>query len=114
MANVYDSANQLEKDIRASQQFSELRESFDRLKENEEAWKLFKGFQEFQQGLQQKMQSGEEISEEDAAKAQAMAGEVQQNELIGQLMQKEQAFSTIVDDLNRIIMAPIRDLYTQD
>lgn len=114
MANVYDSANQLEKDIRSSQQFSELRESFDRLKENEESWKLFKGFQEFQQSLQQKMQSGEEISEEDAAKAQAMAGEVQQNELIGQLMQKEQAFSTIVDDLNRIIMAPIRDLYTQD
>lgn len=112
MANVYDTANQLERDIRDSDQFGELKESFDRLKENEEAYSLFKEFQGMQQDLQQKMQSGQEISEEDAQKAQEMAGRVQGNDLINQLMEKEQAFSTVVEDLNRIIMGPIRDLYS--
>jgi len=31
--------------------------------------------------------------------------------LINELMVKEQAFSVIINDLNRIIMTPIRELY---
>ncbi|KAF1303362.1 MULTISPECIES: YlbF family regulator [Enterococcus] len=111
MANIYDTANQLEKEIRESEHFGELRASFDRLKENEEAFALFKEFQTLQQELQTKMMAGEEVSEEDAQRAQAMAERVQKEELINQLMQKEQAFSTVVNDLNRIIMGPVRELY---
>lgn len=55
---------------------------------------------------------GEEFSEEDAEKAQQLATEVQNTELINKMMEKEQAFSMIVNDLNRIIMTPIRDLYS--
>ncbi len=114
MANIYDTANQLETEIRGSQQFSDLKESFDRLKQNEEAYNLFKEFQGLQQSLHKKMMAGEEISEEDAAAAQEMTGKIQNEELIGQLMQREQAFSTVLDDLNRIITGPIRELYNPE
>jgi len=36
---------------------------------------------------------------------------VQETAVINELMQKEQAFSLVVNDLNRIIMTPVRDMY---
>ncbi|EOI06859.1 hypothetical protein UAY_00201 [Enterococcus moraviensis ATCC BAA-383] len=111
MSNIYDTANQVEREIREMDEFKALEQAYADVKADEEAYKLFKEFQTFQQGLQEKQMRGEEFSEEDAEKAQALATEVQAAEVINQLMQKEQAFSLIVNDLNRIIMTPIRDLY---
>ncbi|AYW47580.1 hypothetical protein C7K38_03825 [Tetragenococcus osmophilus] len=111
MANIYDTANQLEREIRELDQFKELSDSFAELKKNEAAYLLFKEFQSFQQELQQKMSQGEDMTDEDAQKAQELAGKVQQEPLINDLMQKEQAFSTTINDLNRVIMTPLRELY---
>lgn len=111
MANIYDTANQLERELRESEQFQDLKGSFDRLKANEEAYALFKEFQELQQSLQQKMMAGEEMTEEEAQKAQELSQKIQQDGIVSDLMQKEQAFSFVANDLNRIIMGPVRDLY---
>lgn len=109
--NIYDSANQLERELRELPEFIALKEVFAEMKENEEAYQLFKDFQNFQMTLQQKQMQGEEFSEEDAKNAQEMAEKVQEQDVINQLMVKEQAFSTIVNDLNRIIMTPVQELY---
>lgn len=111
MANIYDTANQLERELRESEQFQDLKGSFDRLEANEEAYALFKEFQELQQSLQQKMMAGEEMTEEEAQKAQELSQKIQQDGIVSDLMQKEQAFSLVANDLNRIIMGPVRDLY---
>ncbi len=111
MANIYDTANQLERELRESEQFQDLKGSFDRLKASEEAYALFKEFQELQQSLQQKMMVGEEMTEEEAQKAQELSQKIQQDGIVSDLMQKEQAFSLVANDLNRIIMGPVRDLY---
>ncbi|WP_159722637.1 YlbF family regulator [Enterococcus sp. CSURQ0835] len=111
MANIYDTANGLEREIRELPEFKELEAAFADLKENEQAYQAFKEFQTFQQELQEKQMRGEDFSDEDAQNAQALATRVQSEELINALMNKEQAFSMIVNDLNRIIMTPIRDLY---
>ena len=50
-------------------------------------------------------------NEEDAKQAQEMAMKVQETAVIQELMQKEQAFSMIINDLNRIIMKPVQELY---
>ena len=110
-ANLYDTANQLEREIREDAAVQALSASFKRLKENEEAYGLFKEFQTFQQELHQKMMSGEELSDDDAQQAQALAEKVQTEEIISDLMKHEQAFSLVVNDLNRIIMNPLRELY---
>lgn len=110
-ANIYDSANQIEKEIRQLPEFLALEEAFAKVKEEEATYQLFKEFQAFQQSLQQKQMQGEEFTEEDGNQAQAMAEKVQKSEVINQLMVKEQAFSVILNDLNKIILKPIQDLY---
>ncbi|MDN6639453.1 MAG: YlbF family regulator [Tetragenococcus sp.] len=111
MANIYDTANQLEQEIRELEQFQDLSDSFAELKKDEKAYLLFKEFQNFQQELQQKMSQGEDMTDDDAQKAQDLAQKVQQEPLINDLMQKEQVFSTTVNELNKIIMTPLRELY---
>lgn len=111
MNNIYDTANQLEREIRTMPEFKALQEAFDEVKADEEAYTLFKNFQALQTELQQKPMKGEEFTEEDAKNAQEMAEKVQSKEVINELMNKEQAFSMIMNDLNKIIMTPVRDLY---
>ncbi|MBL1228703.1 YlbF family regulator [Enterococcus sp. BWB1-3] len=111
MTNIYDTANQLERELRTLTEFEALEQAYKAVQADEPAFKLFKEFQSFQQELQEKQMRGEDFSEEDAQKAQSLATEVQGTELINKMMEKEQAFSMIVNDLNRIIMTPIRDLY---
>ncbi len=110
-ANIYDSANQIEREIRQMDEFKSLQAAFDAMKAEEESFNLFRDFQELQMELQQKQMQGLEFSEEDATKAQEMAVKVQETAVIQDLMQKEQAFSMIVNDLNRIIMQPVQELY---
>ena len=110
-SNLYDTANQLEREIRQDEAFQTLSASFNRLKQNEEAYGIFKEFQAFQQEMHQKMMAGEEMTEEEAQKAQELSQKIQQDGIVSDLMQKEQAFSLVANDLNRIIMGPVRDLY---
>ena len=113
MSNIYDSANQIEREIRELPEFKALKEAYEKVQANEEAHKLFKDFQAMQIELQEKQMSGQEFSDEDAMKAQEMAVKTQSEEVINDFMQKEQGFSTIINDLNRIIMTPVRDLYSE-
>lgn len=109
--NIYDSANQIEKEIRELPEFIALKEAFGAVKASETDFELFKKFQNLQVELQEKQMQGLDFTDEDAASAQTLAEEVQKSELINDLMAKEQTFSTIVNDLNRIIMTPIQELY---
>jgi len=108
LSNIYDTANQIERELRELDEFKALQAAYEEVKADEAAYTLFK---EFQQGLQEKQMRGEEFTDEDAEKAQSIATKVQETAVINELMQKEQAFSLVVNDLNRIIMTPVRDMY---
>ncbi|SFH77197.1 YlbF family regulator [Pisciglobus halotolerans] len=109
--NIYDTANQLEKDLRESEAYVALENAFTALKEDTEASSLFQSVQEVQMKLQQKQQAGEEITEEDIQDAQATSVKASENEKVLNLMNAEQQISTMINDLNRIIMKPVQDLY---
>ena len=100
MSNIYDTANQIERELRELDEFKALQAAYEEVKADEAAYTLFKEFQGFQQGLQEKQMRGEEFTDEDAEKAQSIATKVQ-----------ETAVSLVVNDLNRIIMTPVRDMY---
>lgn len=109
--NIYDSANQIGKEIREIPEFIALQEAFKQVKNEEETFKLFCEFQDLQVSFQQKQVNGEDFTDEDATKAQELTEQVQASEKISELMAKEQAFSVIISDINRIIMTPIKELY---
>lgn len=111
MVNIYDTANQLESDLRKTTQYLELKEAHDNVKNDEDAQAILVEFQELQQGLYQKQQNGEEITEEEANDAQVLSIKMSANELTMQLMEKEQALNGLLSEINGIIMKPVQEIY---
>ena len=112
MSNIYDTANQLERDLRELQEFKTVKESFEAIHADETAKALFDEFRTVNIELQQKQFSGQEITEEDIQKAQELGQKVSENEHIKALMEAEQRLNTIMKDINRIITNPLQELYS--
>lgn len=111
MANVYDNAYDLEKAIRESDEYQQLKKCYDDLEKDETGKRMFEKFRDLQLNLQQKQMQGEEISEEEAQSAQQQLQVIQQHEGISKLMAAEQRMSTVINDLNGIITKPLEELY---
>ena len=111
MTNVYDQANALESALRQSGEFLQMQDLYKKVNEDETSKKLFDEFRELQMTLQQKQMQGEELLEEDIQKAQSSAQEIENDENIKGLMEAEQKMSQLIQDLNRVIMKPIEELY---
>ena len=112
MSNIYDTANQLERDLRELQEFKTVKESFEAIYADETARALFEEFRTVNVELQQKQFSGQEITEEDIQKAQELGQKGSENEHIKALMEAEQRLNTIMQDINRIITNPLQELYS--
>lgn len=113
MANIYDTANQLERELRETTQFKELQEAYENIKADEDANSVLEEFQDLQRVLYQKQQAGEQISEEEATEAQTVSGKMTENELTMELMNKEQELNQMLNDVNGIIMKPVQEIYEQ-
>ncbi|CAM4122551.1 MULTISPECIES: YlbF family regulator [Jeotgalicoccus] len=111
MVNVYDQANALESALRESEEFQQMKELYSKVNEDAESKKLFDDFRDIQMTLQQKQMQGEELLEEEIQKAQNSAQEIENDENIKGLMEAEQKMSQLIQDLNRVIMKPIEELY---
>lgn len=109
--NLYDYAYELEKALRESEEYVQLRGLYDQVNADESAKRIFENFRDIQMNLQQKQMTGQEITQEEVEQAQKSAAIVQQHELISQLMQAEQRMSMAIGELNKIIMKPLEELY---
>lgn len=109
--NIYDTANQLERDVRELAEFKALEQAYNELKAQEESFQLFKDFQNLQVSLQQKQMQGEDFTEDDAKQMQEIAEKIQNDDAITNMLQKEQALSIIMNDITAIMMKPVQDLY---
>lgn len=110
--NLHDRAYDLEKAIRNSDEFQELKGLHEAVQQDDIARKMFENFRDMQVFLQQKQMMGQEITNEEVQEAQKMVTSVQQHEVIGKLMEAEQRMSTLITDLSQIIMKPLEELYT--
>lgn len=109
--NLHDAAYDLEKAIRNSNEFSDLKKMYDAVNADEAARTMFENFRNIQMQLQQKQMMGEDITQEEVEQAQKTVALVQQHETIGKLMEAEQRMSVIINELNQIIMKPLEELY---
>lgn len=109
--NVHDAAYDLEKAIRNSNEYMELKKAYDTVNGDEGARKMFENFRNIQMQLQQKQMMGEDITQEEVETAQKTIALVQQHEAISKLMEAEQRMSMTINELNKIIMKPLEDLY---
>ncbi|KKI90775.1 hypothetical protein WQ54_18675 [Bacillus sp. SA1-12] len=109
--NLYDVAYNLEKALRESNDFKELKRLYDEVNADESSRKMFENFRDIQLNLQQKQMTGEEITQEEIEQAQKSVQLVQQHEKISRLMAAEQRLSMVITDLNKIIMKPLEEMY---
>ncbi|EFR30858.1 YlbF family regulator [Eremococcus coleocola] len=109
--NIYDTANQLERDLRALPAYLELKADLEAIQADEEASKLFNEFRDMTKQMQEKQMQGQEPSEADMTGLQELSQKVSANDLIMKLMQSEQAVSQTINDINDIIMKPLSDIY---
>jgi cell fate (sporulation/competence/biofilm development) regulator YlbF (YheA/YmcA/DUF963 family) len=109
--NVHDAAYNLETALRDSDDFKELQSLYDQVNADESVKNMFDNFRNLQVELQQKQMQGQQITEEEAQKAQQTFELVQQNEVISKLMNAEQRVSQMIQDINKIVTKPLEELY---
>ena len=109
--NIYDTANQLAKDLSQTDEFKQLEKGFHAVRDNEASSQLFDEFKQIQVSMQQKQMLGQENSEEDVEKLQALAADINQDDNIKALMGYERELNALINELNNNITMPISKLY---
>lgn len=109
--NIYDLAYELEKAIRESADFKQLKMMYDEVNSDQSAKGMFDNFRNIQMQLQQKQMMGYEISPDEIQHAQKSVSLVQQHPTISKLMEAEQRMSMLVADLNKIVLKPLEEMY---
>ncbi|MDO4670844.1 MAG: YlbF family regulator [Aerococcus sp.] len=113
MANIYDSINQLEREVRELDEFTQLSAAMDKVLSDEAATKIYHEFRDLQMSFQTKMQLGQEPSEDEVKKAQDLQAQMQDNAEITALMEREQQLNKILNDVNDAVTRPIREIYNK-
>lgn len=111
MSNSYDIAYKLEKEIRESNEYKNLKKSYEEIEKDEVTKKMFDNLREIQMKLQEAQFRGEDISDEDVQTAQKLFEIAQQSPLISNLMNAEHHANVLIQDINRIISKPLQDIY---
>ncbi|GAB3060645.1 YlbF/YmcA family competence regulator [Virgibacillus ainsalahensis] len=111
MPNIYDNAYDLEKAIRNSEEFTNLKTAFEAVMGDPSSKQMFENFRDTQMQLQEKQMQGEEITEEEVEKARQVVELVQQHPDISKLMEEEQRLNQVINDISRIITKPLEELY---
>jgi cell fate (sporulation/competence/biofilm development) regulator YlbF (YheA/YmcA/DUF963 family) len=109
--SLHDVAYGLEKAIRNSEEYQQLKQVYDEVNNDESAKNMFDNFRNIQLELQQKQMQGQEITQEEVEQAQKTVALVQQHDKISKLMELEQRMSMLVQDVNKIVMSPLEELY---
>lgn len=109
--NIYDDLNKLESSFRKTEEFAEVSTAIEAVRADEQASELFKSFRKIQVTLQEKQMQGEEIAPEELEYAQKTAQLAQQNEKIMEMLQAEMKLSGLIEEVNRVLMKPVQELY---
>ena len=109
--NIYDDMNKLESTLRKTDEYLAVKTAMAEVKGDEQASVLFESFREIQMNLQQKQMAGEEIPGEELEHAQKTAQLAQEDPKIMAMLTAEMKLSELVEEVNRIVLKPIQDLY---
>ncbi|CAM3178398.1 YlbF family regulator [Filibacter tadaridae] len=109
--NIYDDLNNLEAAFRKTTEFTDVLQTVEEVKADNEALELFKGFRKIQLTLQEKQMAGEEMVPEELEHAQKTAQLAQQNPKIMKMLEAEMKLSGVIDEVNRVLMKPVQEIY---
>lgn len=114
MSNIYDHAHALARAVKESEEFKSLKTLQEQVNADPSTKTMLDDFRNKQMELQLKQMQGEEISEEEMDKTKKLFDLIQLNPTISRLLDVEQRFGVVMEDMNKIITEPLRDIYQQD
>lgn len=112
--NIYDTINQLEKELRETDEYKKLEAAHQAIVADPEAKEIFEIFRKNQQNLQSKQQAGEEITEDDFKQFQDLSAQMAGNERTKKFIDAERNVHQIFLDVNRTLEKPILKFYQSE
>ena len=112
VVNIYDTANDMSRQLVETQEYQALKKALDELKADTEALDSFKKFQQMQANAQQKQMKGQQPTEDEIKAIQTLAKEISGKKAVQNLMNQERQIDQMLQQLNKTITSPIQDLYS--
>lgn len=113
VVNIYDTANELSRQLRETQEYQGLKKAFEALKADSDTFDTFKKFQQAQADAQYKQMTGQQPTDDEIKNIQNLAKEVSGKKVVQDLMNQERQVDSMLQQLNKTITSPIQDLYSE-
>ncbi|MFC5647614.1 YlbF family regulator [Paenibacillus solisilvae] len=108
--NVYDRAYELTNALKETEEAKELKAALTAARNDPEAKRMMDDFRDKQTVLQQKMMAGEQPSPEEMETMNKLYEVVTMNPLLNRTFEAERRFSTIFDDVTKIVTESLRTI----
>lgn len=106
--SVEQKAKELAEAIKETEEFETLKSAENKLNLDVTAQELLQKFQDKQQNLQQSQQQGQEVSQEEIQTLQSLQQEMQNNETIKTLMDAQQQFDNLLQEVNQTVLTSLK------
>lgn len=111
--NIYDTVNQLAKELPQTEQYGNVKLAFAALKNDLMAYSTYKKFMDLQAKMRTNQMTGQQPSEDDLKQLEDLAKQMQDMKPVQNLMEAEQALNQLLNDINGSLMKPIEDIYKE-
>ena len=113
VVNIYDTANEMSRQLTETQEFQNLKKAFDALQADEDAFTSFKKFQQMQVDAQKKQMQGQKPSDDEIKAIQTIAQEISGKKAVQDLMNQERQVDQMLQQINKTITDPLQNLYSE-
>lgn len=113
VVNIYDTANDMSRQLVETQEFQSLKKALDELKADNEALTSFQKFQKMQADVQKKQMQGQQPTQDEINAIQTLAKEISGKKPVQNLMNQERQIDQMLQQLNKTITSPIQDMYKE-
>lgn len=113
VVNIYDTANEMSRQLVETQEFQNLKKAFEALKADEDAFNSFKKFQQMQVEAQKKQMQGQQPSDDEIKAIQTIAKEISGKKAVQDLMNQERQVDQMLQQVNMTITDPLQSLYSE-
>lgn len=108
--NVYDTVNQLAKEIKESEEYIEYKKIKEVIKEKTELKEKLDNFEKARYETQIATMKGEEPNKEQVENLQKIYLELIQNDITKRYLDTELKFNTMLSDINKILGEAVQDI----
>lgn len=107
--NPYDKAHELARAIRQSEEFRQLIESWDGIREEDRS--VLNRYRELQMEYQVQVSQGKEVPHDSIRKLEALMKKIKERKDLSRVLEAEARIGTLMGDINRIVTEPLEKFY---